>query len=384
MVPQVKQDPDAQSPYIKSDPYIKQDPDSKDAILDDIDDEDLYEDAGDLDFSAANQNVWLSRIPRSLWEHWSHLSNNGGDDDEEIQIGTMRIEGTPNDIKRVSLRLNGRDDNHEIPKDYLLQRQTITAENVSHLTQNTYLFTERDIPGHENRMVVFGEARSALYESMKREMKKKERKKKWEPYVRKTVPKQTALVGSVGEEFNCLPVENEEFRLLSEKKALEALKPKRETVFIDKIPGKLLQPRNALPGEKGAFVQATRPLKAKAQENKTTRMPQNELLDLIYQCFREYKYWPFKNLKARLRQPEAYLKQTLEMIAHLVKAGDFAMTWELKPEARESNYSNAMYSDAKEELAPGLDYNFDDASDEEATPSGMVTDNDDAQFENAL
>ena len=65
---------------------------------------------------------------------------------------------------------------------------------------------------------------------------------------------QTALVGSVSEEFNCLPVENEEFRLLSEKKALEALKPKRETVFIDKLPGKLLQPRNALPGEKGAFV----------------------------------------------------------------------------------------------------------------------------------
>lgn len=107
MVPQVKQDPDAQSPYIKSDPYIKQDPDSKDAVLADIDDEDLYEDAGDLDFTAANQNVWLSRIPRSLWEHWSHLSNSGGDDDEEIQIGTMRIEGTPNDIKRVGPGFNG-------------------------------------------------------------------------------------------------------------------------------------------------------------------------------------------------------------------------------------------------------------------------------------
>lgn len=65
---------------------------------------------------------------------------------------------------------------------------------------------------------------------------------------------QTALLGSVGEEFNTLPVENEEFRAISEKKALEALKPKRETIFIDKVPGKLLQPRNALPGEKSAFV----------------------------------------------------------------------------------------------------------------------------------
>lgn len=69
-----------------------------------------------------------------------------------------------------------------------------------------------------------------------------------------TDAEQTALVGSVSEEFNTLPVENEEFRAISEKKALEALKPKRETVFIDKVPGKLLQPRNALPGEKSAFV----------------------------------------------------------------------------------------------------------------------------------
>ncbi|BAE55639.1 unnamed protein product [Aspergillus oryzae RIB40] len=129
MVPQIKQDPDAASPYIKPDP------DSKDAVLADIDDQDLYEDAGDLDFSNASQSVWLSRIPRTLWEHWSNL-----DDDEEIQIGTVRIEGPLNDIKR---------------------------------------------------------------------------------------------------------------------KVLQSLKPKRETVFIDKVPGKLLQARHVLPGEKGAFVITT-------------------------------------------------------------------------------------------------------------------------------
>jgi transcription initiation factor TFIIF subunit beta len=85
---QVKQDPDAM--------YIKDDPDSKDTVLADIDDEDLYEDAGDLDFTLAGQNVWMSRLPRQLWEHWSQL-----DDDEEIEIGTVRIEGDVNDLKRV-------------------------------------------------------------------------------------------------------------------------------------------------------------------------------------------------------------------------------------------------------------------------------------------
>jgi hypothetical protein len=91
---QVKQDPDRS--YIKQE-NIKQDPDSKDTVLADIDEEDLYEDAGDLDFTSAGQSVWLSRLPRQLWEHWAHL-----DDDEEIEIGTMRVEGTPDDIKRVS------------------------------------------------------------------------------------------------------------------------------------------------------------------------------------------------------------------------------------------------------------------------------------------
>lgn len=94
MFAQVKPDPDAPTPYIKPDP------DNKDAVLADID-EDIYDDDGDLDFSNSGQNVWLSRIPRSLWEHWASL-----DDDEEIQIGTMRIEGPPNDIKRVSSGVN--------------------------------------------------------------------------------------------------------------------------------------------------------------------------------------------------------------------------------------------------------------------------------------
>lgn len=105
-------------------------------------------------------------------------------------------------------------------------------------------------------------------------------------------------------------------------------------------------------------------------------MPQNELLDVLFGLFRQYQYWPFKVLKAKTQQPEAYLKQTLEMIAHLVKSGDYAMTWELKPEAKQSNYAMS-YGDAKAELAPGAD----DVSEDEHTASGMVTDQDDVKFE---
>lgn len=62
-----------------------------------MDEDDLYEeDAGDLDFSQAQQQLWLSHIPRSLWETWSSLS-----DDEEIDIGTIRVEGPETEPQRV-------------------------------------------------------------------------------------------------------------------------------------------------------------------------------------------------------------------------------------------------------------------------------------------
>jgi transcription initiation factor TFIIF subunit beta len=97
----------------------------------------------------------------------------------------------------VSLRLDAQPENQDLPKDYVLKRQNVNADNTSFAVQNSYVFTERDIPGHKNRLdVLFGEARSALYESMKREAKKKAQKKKWEPYVRKTIPSMCSTFSS--------------------------------------------------------------------------------------------------------------------------------------------------------------------------------------------
>lgn len=62
-----------------------------------LSDEDLYEDAGDLDYTGSTQALMLARIPKFLWESWAQLG-----DDDEIQIGTIRIEGDPEDPKRVS------------------------------------------------------------------------------------------------------------------------------------------------------------------------------------------------------------------------------------------------------------------------------------------
>ena len=114
--------------------------------------------------------------------------------------------------------------------------------------------------------------------------------------------------------------------------------------------------------------------RGKPQEVKAARMPQNELVDLILDCFKRYNYWPLKSLKAELNQPEAYLKQTLEKVAHLVRQGTHAMTWQLNQEYQIGSYTGALaYDQAVDRVAPDNGYNLDGASD---TGDGNGTDDD--------
>ena len=76
---------------------IKPDPDSIGNSPAPQTDEDIYEDTGDLDFAGSDQGFYLTRLPKFLWDSWSKL-----DDNQEIQIGTIRVEGGLNDVKRVS------------------------------------------------------------------------------------------------------------------------------------------------------------------------------------------------------------------------------------------------------------------------------------------
>lgn len=60
-----------------------------------------------------------------------------------------------------------------------------------------------------------------------------------------------------------------------------------------------------------------------------------------------------KNFRERLRQPEAYIRETLETIADLSKSGTYAMTWSLKPENLTA--SEQAYGLLAPELSGGLD-----------------------------
>ena len=71
--------------------FVKPDPDTKSPAP--VEDDDLYEDAGDLEFYDKNavnrETLYLARIPKYMWDAWMKMTDRLGDNDE-IQIGTLR------------------------------------------------------------------------------------------------------------------------------------------------------------------------------------------------------------------------------------------------------------------------------------------------------
>ena len=102
------------------------------------------------------------------------------------------------------------------------------------------------------------------------------------------------------------------------------------------------------------------------KKEKAARMPENELMDLIFDCFKLYKYWTLASLKQKLRQPEAFLKETLDKVASLTRSGTMTGKYQLKPEAAPTLYSDAKaFDNVKAEAAPDVDPNGLDITDDE-------------------
>lgn len=64
-------------------------------------------------------------------------------------------------------------------------------------------------------------------------------------------------------------------------------------------------------------------------------MPRNELMDLLFESFEEYPYWSIKGLRARVEQPEVYLREVLSSVADLHKRGPYTGNWSLRPQYAE-------------------------------------------------
>lgn len=72
------------------------------------------------------------------------------------------------------------------------------------------------------------------------------------------------------------------------------------------------------------------PPKPKGQFERMARIARNDLIDMLFKLFYKQQYWSLKDLRAKVQQPEAYLKEVLAEIGHLERSGPNNGTWRLQ------------------------------------------------------
>ncbi|KAM5383675.1 hypothetical protein ACJZ2D_001912 [Fusarium nematophilum] len=346
-----------------AEPFIKPDPEASGSPTQ-VGEDDLYEDAGDLEFydkSAPNRafdTLYLARVPRYMWDAWIKLTERLGDDDE-IQIGTLRTwnEQKPDggvDTKLRMLLAPNCPEHQLLPREYDLD---VLEPNVS----NHFIFSEEDLPGFKAKSKARQDAANAgIPASLLRqragngggpERPSYDRRSRFQPYYRKAVPKRTKVFGKIHYDVRVEPRDiREEERLLAQRLIdAEQSKSKLQIISRNKA-SSIINPGTAGSVSWGGnFIKNTAPTvkPKKGEVFKAARIPENQLLDLIFECFRQYQYWSMKALRQKLQQPDQYLRQVLEKIAVLNKSGRFANHYCLSEAYRDKGGADAQEAAAE-------------------------------------
>ena len=233
-------------------------------------------------------------------------------------------------------------------------------------SKNTYVFSEKDLPGYKKGARNHRpNADTNRGFSINRSGVDKNKR-----FQRRVIPKQTRLAHVITHESNCNPVINETSlaiqrqRLKEQEAGIKEVELDMKGGFAPEIQSFMNINKNK---KDNVGLHRNRLNKPRSQENKAARMPKNELLDMIFACFKQYKYWSMKALRDELHQPEAYLKELLADIADLVRSGPFNGHYTLKESYRQETYN----LEVKEEMAP-------EESDLEALTGGEDDDMDEA------
>lgn len=168
--------------------------------------DDLYEDAGDLEFYDKTgegnnfEKLWLARVPKYVWESWMKLTERLGPDDE-VQIGTLRtwnvpskVEGKDDDTKLRMLLHGGLPEHQLLPKEYDLE---VTDREV----KNHFIFSEKDLESFKAKNKARAEAQSAgipahllRAKAEPTEKPRYDRRSRFQPYYRKAIPSMSSLL----------------------------------------------------------------------------------------------------------------------------------------------------------------------------------------------
>ncbi|KAJ7148623.1 transcription initiation factor IIF, beta subunit [Mycena crocata] len=322
--------------------------------------------------------VWLVKIPRFLLERWTAINA------EDVHLATVRVylpdPAKPGDKTKMFL--------------FLPPNADPTKPNEPR-TQNP----SRPHFAHTTSYAVDGGAEPDCYEldmvntNVENQVVIAERPK--DPSLSastsaaaattNTRARTTILTGRIKHDCNLRPALTGSYRRQMRERHLKYNTPTRQIMRIEDAGiaggrgGVNRLTSGVGVGAHGAFngLVKTKPKAAKGQFERMARIPRNQLLDLIFQLFRDQPRWGIKPLRERTQQPEAYLKEVLGEVAFLNKTGEYASMWELKDTFKdaESQARNLpgmageliSFGDQDQDVKMGVDEDDDDDDMEEVS-----------------
>ncbi|KAF8582998.1 hypothetical protein K439DRAFT_1412568 [Ramaria rubella] len=257
-----------------------------------VNEEELQPDPDEiLQLDSGAGRIWLVKIPKFLMERWSAIDADG------VHLATLRIYDRDQKTGKTTMVLF-------VPPE---QPGGPPEEYKLDMVQETV----------ENQIVIA-------------EMDK-------EPDNPASRAKTTIMSGRIKHEVNVRPKYNEKYSNLMRARHEAASEPQRQIKMIeDSHSGgrgninMLSSGANQRTGAFDSFVRTSKSGRSAGQQHERfARMPQNQLLDALFNLFKEKEHWSVKELRLRTEQPEAYLKETLSQIATLHRSGPHNGLWEL-------------------------------------------------------
>ncbi|GAA6060462.1 hypothetical protein JCM10212_000890 [Sporobolomyces blumeae] len=288
----------------------------------------------DLNLDRAGHRVWLCKVPRFLLDRWNRESTQPG-----AILGRVRVYDEKDDKgnPKIAVLLNEApseprpDSQPDVKGKGKLSASSHRDEPAGDGVPTEYRLTMQNTAS--KNMFVFGERIEDDEETGEEGARKKRRV--------------TSVLGTVHHECSLTPslasrdAAASYARILRERQR-KAAEPKRtlKRLDVDQATANRLASGMGMGGVKArvSTFMNTGPTSTRASAASSssaprfTRMPHNELLDLLIHQFSLAPYWSLKSLNEHVQQPQTYLKQTLNDIAVLVRNGPYAGMWALKPE----------------------------------------------------
>ncbi|KAG2172487.1 hypothetical protein INT44_006660 [Umbelopsis vinacea] len=276
------------------------------------------EDADDLNIANIATKIWLVKVPNFLAEKWKNV------DQDSMNLGTVRIynrnpEGSNSHVKLI---LPDNEMTSDIPKEYSIK---IPAGEV----ENKYVFGSND----------HGAA--------------------------------TRVVGKIHHECHVSPANWTAYRDIMRKRVHEADRPTRSVQEIEQRHQPVFAPgaSSGMPvSDFSSFIPSKKP---RIDKEKATRMPRNELMDMLFAAFERYPYWSLKGIAEHTKQPMQYLKEILSEICILNKRGPYTSTYQLKAEYKVRGKDNRPRVEGNSEAGSGDGLDGELSSDDEEDEDDM-------------